>query len=141
MTPDCEILGGMTPDCGECGNCSVCGFRHDYINTAMCSIIFEVEEFIANESADKPAEVLENAINRSIYECIEHSEDGHPDSDRVQNLCDSLSKIEDSEFFKSDEFIESLLMTLNKTFNRLFKIFFQLKKREDGTNIVEFLSQ
>ena len=104
-------------------------------------MIFEVDEFIANESADKPAEVLEDAINSSIYECIEHSEDGHPDSERVQNLCDSLSKIKDSDFFKSDEFIESLLEKLNKTFNQHFKIFFQLKKREDGTNIVEFWSQ
>ena len=104
-------------------------------------MISAVDEFIANKSADKPTGVLEDAIDRALYDCISHSKDGHPDSDRVQDLCDSLTKIEDSEFFKSSEFIESLLMTLNKTFNQHFKIFFQLKKREDGTNIVEFWSQ
>lgn len=131
----------MSNDCYKCGNCCVCGFRYDHIAAAMCSMISAVDEFIANKSADKPTGVLEDAIDRALYDCISHSKDGHPDSDRVQDLCDSLTKIEDSEFFKSSEFIESLLMTLNKTFNQHFKIFFQLKKREDGTNIVEFWSQ
>jgi hypothetical protein len=131
----------MSNDCDKCGNCSVCGFRYDHIAAAMCSMISAVDEFIANKSADKPTGVLEDVIDHALYDCIEHSKDGHPDSERVQNLCDSLSKIEDSEFFKSDEFIESLLMTLNKTFNHHFKIFFQLKKGEDGTNVVESWNQ
>ena len=131
----------MSNDCDECGNCSVCEFRPDHINAAICGMTDAVYVFLANESADKPTGVLEDAIDRALYDCIKHSKDGHPDSDRVQDLCDSLSKIKDSEFFKSDEFIESLLMTLNKSFNHHFKILFQLKKGEDGKNIVEFLSQ
>lgn len=131
----------MSNDCNKCGSCSVCGFRYDHINAAICGMTDAVYVFLANESADKPTGVLEDAIDCALYDCIKHSKDGHPDSERVQNLCDSLSKIEDSEFFKSDEFIESLLMTLNKTFNHHFKIFFQLKKREDGTNVVESWNQ
>ena len=129
----------MSNDCNDCGNCSVCGLRPDYIDSAMCSMTEAVEVFIANKSADKPTGVLEDKIDRAVNEMIDHSkDDGHPDSDRVQDLCDSLSKIKDSDFFKSDEFIESLLEKLNKTFNRLFNINFSLRKGEDGTNVVYF---
>ena len=112
---------------------------YDHINLAIGRMTVAVYEFNNNdESADTPTGDLEAAITCALYDIIEHSKDGHPESDRVQELCDNLSKIEDSKFFEASKFIESLLMKLNKTFNDRFEIFFQLKKGEDGKNTICF---
>jgi len=130
----------MSYECGDCGNCSVCGFKHNHMNAAVCEMNDGFEEFLADKSADKPVGDLENKIDAALYLMHRHSSDGFfPDSELVTQLCENLSKIEDSEFFKGREFLESLLVKLNTTFNELFRIFFQLKKERMEQTLLNFV--
>lgn len=99
-------------------------------------MIDEIEQFVPDQKPQcEGTTKLENAIIKSLFHIGEASGNKHfkqADPERVLILCENLSQIEDCDF------IESLLKKLNVTFNQCFNINFSLKRREDGTKIVEF---
>jgi len=137
-TLDHEIYGGLTSDCNDCGNCSVCGFSLNRTSSGINDMIEGIDAFVTEQdSANRPTGCLDTCVVQGLQEItnLNTSEKmQYPEDHKLQSLCDSLSQIKDCET------IEQLLEQINVKFNRCFNIFFQLKKGEDGTNIVEFLS-
>lgn len=126
----------MSHNCYECGNCSVCGFSFNRTLSGIDVMISGINDYTKKQdSADRPTGNLDKSVvcglceitNLTGFEKLQQPEDH-----QLQSLCDSLSQIKDGEI------IESLLEQINKKFDQCFNINFDLKKEEDGKNIVEY---
>ena len=126
----------MINNCGNCGDCSVCGLQLDITAISISEMIDAINQFVPDQKPQcEGTYILEDAITILLGNIGQASMREHfkqADPERVLTLCENLSQIEDCVF------LESLLVTLNKTFNRLFNINFSLREREDCTKIVEF---
>lgn len=101
-------------------------------------IVDATNDYISSQKqSDNPLTgVLENAIDEGLSQIRYYANKGYPqcaDPDQVHNFCGYLSQINDCIF------LESILVKLNTTFDRLFSINFSLRKGEDGRHEVEFI--
>ena len=126
----------MSNDCGDCGDCSVCGSSFNRTSSGIHDMISGVSAYIKEQdSANKPTGNLDDSVVQGLLEItnLNGSEKlKSPEDHQLRSLCESLSQIKDCEI------IESLLKQINVKFNQCFDINFSLRKREDGTHIVDF---
>ena len=125
------------PNCCQNGTWNSCGHPPmDRTASSIWDMIRFIDAYNSTSNNNRWKFSLQSTIENALLDITNFSgceSLQYPDPEQCFTLCNSLSEIKD------DEELEKLLEMINKKFTALFKSYFHINKKEDGTREIQYV--